>query len=74
MTSNIARPDICLWVVFGQECLFFQDSNEIAYLPEIKHIKACNSQDVKGWRTWLDSYLSEQKPNSRGNKWKISIL
>lgn len=71
---NIAHPDMSLWMIFSENFLFLQNSNERAYLPELRHMKACKSEYVKDCTTWLDSYQGSQKSNSRNNKWKITIL
>jgi len=61
LTSNIARRDICLWVILGQKCLFSQNNSERAYLPHLKRIKACNSQYVEDCGAWRDSYYVDTK-------------
>lgn len=71
---NIACSEDSLRVIFGQNCLFFQKSDENAYFLRSKHIKACKLEYVKGWRTWLNSERSLQKLNSRENKRKIASL
>ena len=74
LVSNIALPAIGLRGFLGQNCLFLQNSDEQAYLLSFNHIKACKSQYVKDCGTWLNSYQSEQRLNSRVNKRQISIL
>ena len=72
--SNIARPEICLWGVFGQRCEFVPSEITAAYFGRLKHIKACNHQYVKGCRAWPDNYQSEPKLYSRDNNGIIAIL
>ena len=74
LTSNIARRDMSLRMIFGQKCLFLHNSNERAYLLGIEHIKPCNSEYVNDCRVEEHSCQWSQKPNSRDKKLQIAIL
>ena len=73
LTFNIARPDMSLRVIFGQKCLFFQNTSKRAYLLSIEHIKPCNPEYVNDCKAEGDSYQQSQKQNSRKKKQQIAI-
>ena len=74
LVSNIAHQDSCLRAFASRECSFSLNSQQRAYSPDVRHIKACKSEYVKDCGIWLNSDRPEKKPNGRGNKWQIAIL
>ena len=72
-TSNIARLDLSLRMMFGQKYAFFQNTNKKAYLIGTEHIKPCNSEYVNDCQAEGDGCQWSRKPNSREKKWQIAI-
>ena len=74
LASNIARRDMSLGMIFGQKCLFSQNSSKRAYLFGVEHIKLCNPEYANDCRVEEFECQWSPKPNSRDKKRQIAIL